>query len=134
MAEIKLMPQGQALAQNYVVVGVEGAGLRGGLTDVERQALTRLHDQSGTTVGSTSPRGSGAGRPTLRDVTVIAIPKGNADLANYSTFRVRFGAVTETMEKNKAVPTLMVAFAAYNLWVQIKAYDDLKAGANGVVG
>ncbi|QAY83358.1 hypothetical protein [Pseudomonas arsenicoxydans] len=144
MAEIKLMPRGQALAQNYVVIGVEGAGLRGGLTDVERQALTRksyryatLHDQSGTAVGSTSPRGSGAGRPTLRDVTVIAIPKGNADLAKYSDFRVRFGAVTETMEKNKAVPTLMVAFAAYNLWVQIKAFNDLRAGgewARGIVG
>ena len=141
MAEIKLMPQGQALAQNYVVVGVEGAGLRGGLTDVERQALTRksyryatLHDQSGTTVGSTSPRGSGARRPTLRDVTVIAIPKGNSDLANYSTFRVRFGAVTETMEKNKAVPTLMVAFAAYNLWAQVKALGDLDAGGETLRG
>ncbi|MFL1517810.1 hypothetical protein ACI77G_26315, partial [Pseudomonas prosekii] len=144
MAEIKLMPQGQALAQNYVVIGVQGAGLRGGLTDVERQALTRksyryatLHDQSGTTVGSTSPRGSGAGRPTLRDVTVIAIPKGNADLAKYSEFRVRFGAVTETMEKNKVVPTLMVAFAVYNLLIQVKAYSDLQSGGEqwrGVVG
>lgn len=141
MAEIKLMPQGQALAQNYVVIGVQGAGLRGGLTDVERQALTRksyryatLHDQSGATVGSTSPRDSGARRPTLRDVTVIAIPKGNADLAKYSEFRVRFGAVTETMEKNKVVPTLMVAFAVYNLWVQIKAYSDFESGGEPLRG
>ena len=144
MAEIKLMPQGQALAQNYVIIGVQGGGLRGGLTDVERQALTRksyryatLHDQAGTTVGSTSPRGSATARPQLRDVTVIAMPKGHAELARYSEFRVRFGAVTETMEKTKVVPTLMVAFAVYNLWVQIKAYDDLKAGgewARGIVG
>ncbi|WP_339496255.1 hypothetical protein [Pseudomonas sp. RA_105y_Pfl2_P56] len=144
ITEIKLMPYGQALAQEYVVIGVQGAGLRGGLTDVERQALTRksyryatLHDQSGTSVGSTSPRGSTAGQPALRNVTVIAVPKGNADLANYSAFRVRFGALTQTMEKNKAVPTLMVAFAAYNLWVQIKAYDDLNASGEwgrGIAG
>lgn len=135
MAEIKLMPQGQALAQNYVIIGVQGGGLRGGLTDVERQALTRksyryatLHDQAGTTVGSTSPRGSGTARPQLRDVTVIAMPKGHAELTRYSEFRVRFGAVTETMEKTKVVPTLMVAFAVYNLWVQVKALGDLDAG------
>ncbi|MFJ2467094.1 hypothetical protein [Pseudomonas sp. NPDC087615] len=144
MAEIKLMPQGQALAQDFVVIGVQGAGLRGGLTDVERQALTRksyryatLHDQSGTAVGSTSPRGSETSRPMLRDVTVIAIPKGHADLANYSAFRVRFGAMTETMEKTKAVPTLMVAFAAYNLLVQVNAYGDLQSGGEkwrGAVG
>ncbi|KAE9641696.1 hypothetical protein EJA70_21285 [Pseudomonas sp. PB103] len=142
--EIKLMPYGQALAQEYVVIGVQGAGLRGGLTDVERQALTRksyryatLHNQSGTTVGSTSPRGSTAGQPALRNVTVIAIPKGNADLANYSEFRVRFGALTQTMEKNKAVPTLMVAFATYNLLVQIDANASLQSGGEedrGTVG
>lgn len=141
MAEIKLMPQGQALAQNYVIIGVQGGGLRGGLTDVERQALTRksyryatLHDQAGTTVGSTSPRGSGTARAQLRDVTVIAMPKGHAELTRYSEFRVRFGAVTETMEKTKVVPTLMVAFAVYNLWVQVKALGELNAGGESQRG
>lgn len=141
VATIKLMQQGQALAQDYVVIGVQGAGLRGGLTEVERQALTRksyryatLHNQSGETLGSTSPRTGRSSRPNLRNLTVIAIPKDHPDLASYSTFRVQMSSTTQVLEKNKAIPTLMVAFATYNIWAQIKAYKDLSASNEALRG
>jgi len=144
MAGIRLMPMDEALDKDYVIIGVEGEGLRSGLTDRERQALTRksyryatLHEASGKTVASTSPRGLGAGRAELRNVTVIAVPRGSEQLAHYSDFRVRFGAMTQAMEKTRVVPTLMVGFAVYNLWVQIKAYSEFKAISErnrGIVG
>ncbi|MBK5525498.1 hypothetical protein JFT91_25480 [Pseudomonas sp. TH08] len=141
ISTIKLMQQGQALAQDYVIIGVQGAGLRRGLTESERQALTRksyryatLHNQSGEVIGSTSPRITRSSQPSLRDLTVIAIPKNHPDLANYSAFRVQMSSTTKVLDKNKAVPTLMVAFATYNLWAQIKAYKDLNASNESLRG
>ena len=139
MAEIRLMPMGEALAGNYVVIGVQGAGLRRGLTDSERSELTRknyryatLHSQSGETLGSTSAKGQDKNAPMLRNVMVLAIPEGHPELARYSNFRVNFGALTQGMEKTRVVPTLMVGFAVFNLMVQLDALENFKAeGENG---
>ncbi|WP_163006347.1 hypothetical protein, partial [Pseudomonas viridiflava] len=38
---IRLITFGEALERDYVVIGVQGGGLRNGLTEVERSALTR---------------------------------------------------------------------------------------------
>ncbi|GFM83986.1 hypothetical protein PSCICN_46780 [Pseudomonas cichorii] len=141
MAEIRLMPMGEALAGNYVVIGVQGAGLRRGLTDSERSELTRknyryatLHSQSGETLGSTSAKGQGKNAPMLRNVRVLAIPEGHPELARYSNFRVNFGALTQGLEKTRVVPTLMLGFAVYNLMVQVDAYKDFKAEGEDIRG
>ncbi|MCV4341450.1 hypothetical protein [Pseudomonas capsici] len=141
MAGIRLMPMGEALAGNYMVIGIQGAGLSRGLTDSERSELTRknyryatLHSQSGETLGSTSAKGQGRNAPMLRNVMVLALPEGHPELTHYSDFRVNFGALTQGMEKTKVVPTSMVGFAVYNLMVQLDAYKDFKADGEGFRG
>ncbi|MBX8511598.1 hypothetical protein K5D34_18090 [Pseudomonas cichorii] len=141
MAGIRLMPMGEALAGNYVVIGVQGPGLRRGLTDSERSELTRknyryatLHSHSGETLGSTSAKGQGKSAPMLRNVTVLALPEGHPELAHYNNFRVNFGALTQGMEKTKVVPTSMVLLAIYNLMVQVDVYKDFKAEGEGFRG
>ncbi|MBX8517033.1 hypothetical protein K5D69_20345 [Pseudomonas cichorii] len=141
MTNIRLMPMGEALAGNYVVIGVHGAGLRRGLTDSERSELTRknyryasLHNQSGETLGSTSAKGQGKNAPMLRNVMVLAIPEGHPELANYSNFRVNFGALTQGLEKTRVVPTLMLGFAVFNLMVQVDALENFKAEGENARG
>ncbi|MBX8575823.1 hypothetical protein [Pseudomonas cichorii] len=141
MTNIRLMPMGEALAGNYVVIGVHGAGLRRGLTDSERSELTRknyryasLHNQSGETLGSTSAKGQGKNAPMLRNAMVLAIPEGHPELANYSNFRVNFGALTQGLEKTRVVPTLMLGFAVFNLVVQVEAIKDFEASGENLRG
>ncbi|RMQ50098.1 hypothetical protein ALQ04_05428 [Pseudomonas cichorii] len=144
MVGIRLMPMGEALAKELVVIGIHGAGLRRGLTNTERAELTRknyryatLHSQSGETLGSTSAKGSGKNDPMLRNILVIALPKEHPELESYSNFRVKFGALTQYMEKTKIVPTLMLGLAVYNLVVQMDSFKDFKAdgkGLRGVIG
>ncbi|MBX8487955.1 hypothetical protein [Pseudomonas cichorii] len=141
MTNIRLMPMGEALAGNYVVIGVHGAGLRRGLTDSERSELTRknyryasLHNQSGETLGSTSAKGQGKNAPMLRNVMVLAIPEGHPELAHYSKFRVNFGALTQGLEKTRVVPTLMFGFAVFNLMVQVEAVEEFKASEENFRG
>ncbi|MBX8491282.1 hypothetical protein K5D42_15610 [Pseudomonas cichorii] len=141
MAGIRLMPMGEALAGNYVVIGVQGPGLRRGLTDSERSELTRknyryatLHSHSGETLGSTSAKGQGKNAPMLRNVMVLALPEGHPELAHYNNFRVNFGALTQGMEKTKVVPTSMVGFAVFNLMVQVEAIKDFEASEENLRG
>ncbi|MBX8592803.1 hypothetical protein K5D56_25860 [Pseudomonas cichorii] len=141
MAGIRLMPMGEAMAGNYVVIGVQGPGLNRGLTDSERSELTRknyryasLHSHSGETLGSTSAKGQGKNAPMLRNVTVLALPEGHPELTRYSNFRVNFGALTQGMEKTKVVPTLMVGFAVFNLMVQLEAFKTFEAEGEDLRG
>ncbi|MFJ4145847.1 hypothetical protein [Pseudomonas sp. NPDC089734] len=144
MAGIRLMPMGAALSKDYVILGVEGAGLRGGLTGTERAELTRkhyryatLHGQSGETLGSTSAKGNDKSASMLRNILVIALPKEHPELQHYSHFRMNFGAFTRFMDKNKVVPTAMLGLAIYNLVVQINAVKTFEADeefARGYLG
>ncbi|GFM77725.1 hypothetical protein PSCICM_35440 [Pseudomonas cichorii] len=141
MTGIRLMPMDEALDRDYVVIGVQGAGLRRGLTHSERAELTRknyryatLHSQSGETLGSTSAKGSSKHDPLLRNVTVVALPKEHPELEHYSNFRVKFGALTQFLEKPKVVPTMMLELAIYNLVVQTDALESFKAEGESARG
>ncbi|MCV4110946.1 hypothetical protein [Pseudomonas aeruginosa] len=127
MKGIRLLPDGQ-VPLDMVVVGVRGAGLRNGLTEVERQELTRksyrraiVQDRAGNPLAGTSPRGTGMSRANLRDVMVVAVPKDHPDLLAYTKFRTQFGALTQVMENTRIVPTMMLGFAIYNLNIQMQA-------------
>lgn len=127
MKGIRLLPDGQ-VPLDMVVVGVRGAGLRNGLTEVERQELTRksyrraiVQDGAGNPLAGTSPRGTGMSRANLRDVMVVAVPKDHPDLLAYTKFRTQFGVLTEVMENTRIVPTMMLGFAIYNLNIQMQA-------------
>ncbi|WP_122864503.1 hypothetical protein [Pseudomonas viridiflava] len=128
MAGIRLITFGEALERDYVVIGVQGGGLRNGLTEVERSALTRknyryasLHSLSGEKLASTSPKGSQTNKPLTRNLNVIAVAKDHPELARYSNFRLALSDASRKLEATKVVPTLMVGFAIYNLMVQIEA-------------
>ncbi len=141
MTGIRLMPMDEALGRDYVVIGVQGAGLRRGLTNSERAELTRknyryatLHGQSGETLGSTSAKGSSKHDPLLRNVMVIALPKEHPELEHYSNLRMKFGALTQDLKKTTAVPTLMLGLAVYNLVVQLDAQKDFEANEESLRG
>ncbi|HBO3288746.1 TPA: hypothetical protein L4S14_000978 [Pseudomonas aeruginosa] len=127
MKGIRLLPDGQ-VPLDMVVVGVRGAGLRNGLTEVERQELRRksyrraiVQDGAGNPLAGTSPRGTGMSRANLRNVMVVAVPKDHPDLLAYTKFRTQFGALTQVMERTRIVPTMMLGFAIYNLNIQMQA-------------
>ncbi|MEE4671573.1 hypothetical protein V2L05_20310 [Pseudomonas alliivorans] len=144
MAGIRLITFGEALERDYVVIGVQGGGLRNGLTEVERSALTRknyryasLHSLSGEKLASTSPKGSQTHKPLTRNLSVIAVAKDHPELARYSDFRLALSEAGQKLEATKVVPTLMVGFAVYNLMVQIEAYTGFENGGEkkrGIVG
>ncbi|WP_439885731.1 hypothetical protein ACTACK_11875 [Pseudomonas syringae] len=134
MAGIRLITFGEALERDYVVIGVQGGGLRNGLTEVERSALTRknyryasLHSLSGEKLASTSPKGSQTNKPLTRNLNVIAVAKDHPELARYSNFRLALSDASQKLEATKVVPTLMVGFAIYNLMVQVEAYTDFES-------
>ncbi|WP_457931709.1 hypothetical protein ACT51I_27260 [Pseudomonas aeruginosa] len=127
MKGIRLLPGGQ-VPLDMVVVGVRGAGLRNGLTEVERQELTRksyrraiVQDGAGNPLAGTSPRGTGMSRANLGNVMVVAVPKDHPDLLAYTKFRTQFSALTQVMENTRIVPTMMLGFAIYNLNIQMQA-------------
>ncbi|HCR1219922.1 TPA: hypothetical protein ONA18_005666 [Pseudomonas aeruginosa] len=127
MKGIRLLPDGQ-VPLDMVVVGVRGAGLRNGLTEVERQELTRksyrraiVQDGAGNPLAGTSPRGTGMSRANLGNVMVVAVPKDHPDLLAYTKFRTQFSALTQVMENTRIVPTMMLGFAIYNLNIQMQA-------------
>lgn len=142
MKGIQLLPAGD-IPVGMVIVGVDGAGLRTGLTDFERHEITRrsyrraiIHDGSGNPIASTSPNSTGLAEPNLRDVRVVAVPADHPELASYSQARTRFGLFTEVAEKTQVVPTMMVGLAVFNLKVQLEALlseqNNLKRATSGL--
>ncbi|EOG2037347.1 hypothetical protein FA366_04480 [Pseudomonas aeruginosa] len=146
MKGIRLLPDSQ-VPLDMVVVGVRGAGLRNGLTEVERQELRRksyrraiVQDGAGNPLAGTSPRDTGMSRANLRNVMVVAVPKDHPDLLAYTKFRTQLGTLTQVMENTRIVPTMMLGFAIYNLNVQVQAYSgfvdsgEKHRGTIGAVG
>ncbi|MEE5079902.1 hypothetical protein V2K58_10280 [Pseudomonas alliivorans] len=141
MAGIRLITFGEALERDYVVIGVQGGGLRNGLTEVERSALTRknyryasLHSLSGEKLASTSPKGSQTHKPLTRNLSVIAVAKDHPELARYSDFRLALSEAGQKLEATKVVPTLMVGFAVYNLMVQMEATKNFDENGENLRG
>ncbi|MCD5996078.1 hypothetical protein KDX38_20975 [Pseudomonas sp. CDFA 602] len=139
---VRLTTFGDAMDQGFTVIGVQGGGLSNGLTQTERAELTRknyryasLHSLDGEKLGSTSAKGSYTNQPLVRNLTVIALPSGHPELSRYSRFRAGLSQAGQALEKTKAVPTLMLGFAVYNLVVQVESFKTQESfrGNFGVV-
>lgn len=143
---LKLMPKGDATAQGWVILGVEGAGLRHGLTLEERRTLTRknyryatLHDKAGNPIGSTSPRLAGRQQPNFGRITVIAAPADHPQVHKLSAWKLQANRTIQATMETPAVPLVAVVCALFNLQAQMVAFRGLKeeAGdgfARGYVG
>jgi len=143
---LKLMPKGDATAQGWVILGVEGAGLRHGLTVEERRTLTRknyryatLHDKAGTPIGSTSPRLAERQLPNLGRIAVIAAPADHPQVHNLSAWKLQANRTIQATMETPVVPLVAVVCAMFNLQAQMVAFRGLKeeAGdgfARGVIG
>jgi len=135
---VQLTTFGDAMDQGFTVIGVQGGGLSNGLTQTERAELTRknyryasLHSLDGEKLGSTSAKGSYTNQPLVRNLTVIAAPSDHPELSRYSRFRAGLSQAGKALEKTRAVPTLMLGFAVYNLVVQLENYKTHESFRDG---
>lgn len=133
---LKLMPKGDATAQGWVILGVEGAGLRHGLTLEERRTLTRknyryatLHDKAGNPIGSTSPRLAGRQLQNLGRITVIAAPADHPQVHKLSAWKLQANRTIQATMETPAVPLVAVVCAMFNLQAQIVGMRGLKEEA-----
>lgn len=150
LAGVDLMRRGDVDPTKHTIIGVEGDGIRRGLTDFDRGQgglLTRandylyadLVDRSGQVQGSTSPaRASGELEEAIKKIAgntwVYVVPAGHPEARKLSVLKVdlakRVGAVVD----GPGVSSGLVALAAFNLFLEgtsaVKAYqaNDGKRG------
>lgn len=126
---IKFMPQGEALAQNMVVLGVHGGGLSFGLTPGERTTLTRqnylygnLQGRGGNVLATTSGKLAEANRFASKDLgrfMVVAAPANDPLVQELNSWRLsaaNLGRAGE-MARSPVLPLFATLMAAYNLHV-----------------
>ncbi|RHW19525.1 hypothetical protein [Pseudomonas jilinensis] len=123
---LQLMPRGEAAARGWVILGVEGAGLRYGLSAEERRTLTRqsyryatLHDRSGTSIGSTSPRHANRELPNLGKITVVAAPADHPQVQKLSAWKLEANRAIQGMLETPTLPLVAVVCALFNLQANI---------------
>jgi len=141
---LQFLPQGQALAQDMVVLGVHGAGLSFGLTPSERATLTRenylysnLQGRSGDVLGTSSGKLAKANHFASKDLgrlMVVAAPANDPLVQELNSWRVgvsNVGRATQ-LAKSPALPLLATVMAAYNLHVNtVGAAGLLEEGQQG---
>ncbi|ONM43348.1 hypothetical protein BXT89_13475 [Halopseudomonas pachastrellae] len=129
---LQFLPQGQALAQDMVVLGVHGAGLSFGLTPSERATLTRenylysnLQGRSGDVLGTSSGKLAKANHFASKDLgrlMVVAAPANDPLVQELNSWRVGVSNVGRAAQlaKSPALPLLATVMAAYNLHVNVE--------------
>ncbi|MBS7662446.1 hypothetical protein I0D00_10940 [Pseudomonas lalucatii] len=126
---IKFMPQGEALAQNMVVLGVHGGGLSFGLAPSERTTLTRqnylygnLQGRGGNVLATTSGKLAEANRFASKDLgrfMVVAAPANDPLVQELNSWRLGAANLGRAgqIAKSPALPLFATLMAAYNLHV-----------------
>lgn len=133
---LELMLKGDVAARGWVILGVEGAGLKHGLTVEERRTLTRksyryatLHDPAGNPIGSTSPRHAGPQQANLGRVTVVAAPADHPQVKRFSAWKLQASRSMQGVLETPALPLVAVVCALFNLQGQIVGMRGLKEEA-----
>jgi len=137
---LKLMMQGEALAQDLVVLGVHGGGLSFGITPDERTTFTRknylfanMEGRSGQVVATTSGKVAqrlGFAKAELGQVMVVAGSANDPLVQDYLRWRTGIAVLptADKLSKNIALPGLATAFAAFSLYANtvgaISLYDN----------
>ncbi|MGP9834160.1 toxin VasX [Marinobacter sp. NSM] len=137
LAGVDLMRRGDVDPTKHTIIGVEGDGIRRGLTDFDRRQgglLTRandylyadLVDRSGQVQGSTSPaRASGELEEAIKKIAgntwVYVVPAGHPEARKLSVLNVdlakRVGAVVD----GPGVSSGLVALAVFNVFLESRA-------------
>lgn len=137
LAGVDLMRRGDVDPTKHTIIGVEGDGIRRGLTDFDRSQgglLTRandylyadLVDRSGQVQGSTSPaRASNELEEAIKKIAgntwVYVVPAGHPEARKLSVLKVdlakRVGAVVD----GPGVSSGLVALAAFNLFLEVRS-------------
>ncbi|MFB2764863.1 toxin VasX [Marinobacter shengliensis] len=137
LAGVDLMRRGDVDPTKHTIIGVEGDGIRRGLTDFDRSQgglLTRandylyadLVDRSGQVQGSTSPaRASNELEEAIKKIAgntwVYVVPAGHPEARKLSVLKVdlakRVGAVVD----GPGVSSGLVALAVFNVFLESRA-------------
>ncbi len=133
---IQLVSEAQAQASNLRILGVQGEGLRYGLTTTERAAITRksyrymnITDPEGQVIGSTSPRQVGRGLPNRGAGVIIAAPADHPEVIKYSAWKHAVASKLDTVAQSPSMPVVAVACALYNLSAQVEGMRSLEKEA-----
>ncbi|QLC73362.1 hypothetical protein LPB260_21745 [Pseudomonas sp. LPB0260] len=125
---LKLMPQGEALAKNMVVLGVHGDGFSFGITAAERATLTRdnylyanLEAKNGkvqTTSSDKLAERLGFARKDLGQVMVVAAEANDPLVADYKQWRAMAGHLdtAKALANSKSIPVLATVCAGFSLY------------------
>lgn len=133
---VQLVTESQAQAANLRIIGIQGEGLRNGLTASERIALTRKNylfanvtNADKQIVASTSPRQVGQGLPNHGPGVIFAAPADHPEVAKYSVWRHAIANKMDTAAQSPSLPMIAVACALYNLSAQVEGMRALKSEA-----
>jgi hypothetical protein len=135
---LKLLPQGEALAKNMVVLGVHGDGFSFGITATERVTLTRdnylyanLEAKNGrvqvTSSGKLAKR-LGFARKDLGQVMVIAAEANDPLVADYKQWRTAAGHLdtAKVLANSKTLPILATVCAGFSLYANTGGAKSLR--------
>jgi hypothetical protein len=125
---LKLLPQGEALAKNMVVLGVHGDGFSFGITAAERATLTRdnylyasLEKKNGQVLATSS--GKLAERPNfarkdLGQIIVVAAEANDPLVADYKQWRTSAAhlSTAKSLANSKTLPILATVCAGFSLY------------------
>lgn len=132
-----LMPQGEALAKNMVVLGVHGDGFSFGITAAERATLTRdnylyanLEAKNGqvhaTSSGKLAER-LGFAQKDLGKVMVVAAEANDPLVADYKQWRTMTGHLdtAKALANSKSLPVLATVCAGFSLYANLWGAKNL---------
>ncbi|WP_313223552.1 hypothetical protein [Stutzerimonas nitrititolerans] len=135
---VQLVTEAQAKAANLRIIGVEGEGLRNGLTATERAAITRKNylymnvtNPQGQVVGSTSPRQVVQGLPNHGRGVILAAPADHPEVIKYSAWRHAVASKLDTAAQSPSLPLVAVACAMYNLSAQAEMTSLQREAGDG---
>ncbi len=136
---LKLLPQGEALAKNMVVLGVHGDGFSFGITAAERATLTRdnylyasLEKNNGQVLATSSGKLAerlNFARKDLGQVMVVAAEANDPLVADYKQWRISAAhlSTAKSLANSKALPILATVCAGFSLFANtVEAQTLLK--------
>ena len=134
---LKLLPQGEALAKNMVVLGVHGDGFSFGITAAERITLTRdnylyasrekNHGQVLATSSGKLAERLGFAQKDLGQVMVVAAEANDPLVADYKQWRTAAAHLktAKALANSKSIPILATVCAGYSLFANTVGAGNL---------
>lgn len=123
---VQLVTEPQAQASNLRIIGIQGKGLKNGLTTSERTAITRknyllanITNADGQVVASTSPRQVSHELPNHGPSVIFAAPADHPEVVKYSAWKHAAAQKPDSAAQSPSIPTIAVACALYNLNAQV---------------